>query len=69
MPRTWNNVKVSREEWYAMNRRGRPPTVFLVLLAICAVFFFGLTIYATVNSYVHPVTPIYQPAADQPKDD
>ena len=69
MPRTWNNVKVTHAEWNEMNRRGKSPVFFIVLLTLCAIFFFGLTIYATVNAFVHPVTPIYQPGDDRPKDD
>jgi cytochrome c-type biogenesis protein CcmH/NrfG len=73
MARTWSYTKKKPDDMSAAQRArmGRPSsmTAFLVALVLVSVFFLGLTLYSAYQSMAHPLSQVYQPPADQPKDD
>jgi hypothetical protein len=73
MARTWSYAKKKPDDLSAAQRArmGRPSslTAFFFALVLVFIFFLGLTLYSAYQSAVHPITQVYQPSTDAPKDE
>ena len=70
MPRTWSNVKYTDTRSAAQRLKAKPSSLslFLVLIGVCLVVFFGVIAYSMNTVLRHPITEIPN-LAHPPKDD